>query len=43
VRVLRARGARLSSHVWPGDHSGNYWRAHMGRYLRFYADALARC
>jgi S-formylglutathione hydrolase FrmB len=43
VRALRARGARLTSHVWPGAHEWAYWRAHMARYLRFYADALARC
>ncbi|MEA2410026.1 MAG: hypothetical protein QOC77_587 [Thermoleophilaceae bacterium] len=43
VRSLRAKGAALQSHVWPGAHSGSYWRAHMARYLRFYADALARC
>jgi S-formylglutathione hydrolase FrmB len=43
VRALKARGARLTSRIWPGDHSGEYWRAHIGRYLRFYADALARC
>jgi poly(3-hydroxybutyrate) depolymerase len=43
VRELERRGARLESHVWPGAHSGSYWRAHMARYLRFYADALARC
>jgi S-formylglutathione hydrolase FrmB len=43
VRALRARGARLSSHVWRGGHTGKYWRAHIARYLRFYARALARC
>src|SRR4051812_3091372 len=43
VRALRARGAKLSSHGWPGAHTGKYWRAHMARYLRFYARALARC
>jgi S-formylglutathione hydrolase FrmB len=43
VHALRGRGARLSSHVWPGAHTGKYWRAHMARYLRFYARALARC
>ena len=43
VSALKARGARVSSHIWPGDHSWNYWRAHMARYLRFYADALASC
>jgi poly(3-hydroxybutyrate) depolymerase len=43
VRALKDRGARVQSHVWPGAHTGSYWRAHMARYLRFYADALARC
>jgi S-formylglutathione hydrolase FrmB len=43
VRELKARGARVHSHVWPGAHTGSYWRAHMARYLRFYAEALARC
>src|SRR4051794_13124327 len=43
ARALHDRGARLQSHVWPGAHTGSYWRAHMARYLRFYADALARC
>jgi S-formylglutathione hydrolase FrmB len=28
---------------WPGEHESDYWHAHYGRYLRFYADALARC
>jgi S-formylglutathione hydrolase FrmB len=43
VRALRARGARLTSHVWRGAHTGSYWRSHMARYLRFYARALAKC
>jgi S-formylglutathione hydrolase FrmB len=43
VRALKARGARLTSHVWPGAHTGSYWRRHIARYLRFYARALARC
>src|SRR3954452_13903648 len=43
VRALKARGAHLTSHVWSGAHTGKYWRAHMARYLRFYARALARC
>jgi poly(3-hydroxybutyrate) depolymerase len=42
-RVLKARGARLQTRAWPGAHTGSYWRAHIARYLRFYADALARC
>jgi S-formylglutathione hydrolase FrmB len=41
--ALRARGARLSQHVWPGEHGSAYWRAHIADYLRFYADELARC
>ncbi len=28
---------------WPGQHEGEYWRAHFDEYLRFYADALAGC
>jgi enterochelin esterase-like enzyme len=43
VRALRANGARLTSHVWPGAHNGAYWRAHTASYLRFYARALASC
>jgi enterochelin esterase-like enzyme len=43
LRALRADGATLTSHVWPGAHNGTYWRAHTAAYLRFYADALARC
>jgi enterochelin esterase-like enzyme len=43
VRALRANGARISSHVWPGEHETAYWRAHVARYLSFYADALAHC
>ena len=36
---LRADGADVSFHVWPGGHDGEYWDAHFGDYLRFYADA----
>jgi S-formylglutathione hydrolase FrmB len=43
VRALRSHGARLTSHVWRGAHTGSYWRSHMARYLRFYARALAKC
>lgn len=28
---------------WEGEHEGDYWRAHFGDYLRFYAAALAEC
>lgn len=41
--ALRAGGADLTFHVWPGQHEGDYWRSHMKTYLRFYADALASC
>ena len=41
--ALRADGARVTTQVWPGKHSSTYWRSHMGDYLRFYANALARC
>jgi S-formylglutathione hydrolase FrmB len=39
ARELRARGADVSFHVWPGNHDGTYWDQHFGDYLRFYADA----
>jgi S-formylglutathione hydrolase FrmB len=41
--VLKQRGANLVSRIWPGAHEGAYWHAHIARYLRFYAGALARC
>jgi S-formylglutathione hydrolase FrmB len=41
VAYGRERGIRVR--VWPGEHEGDYWHAHMGAYLRFYARALARC
>jgi poly(3-hydroxybutyrate) depolymerase len=41
---LEKDGAEVSLHEdWRGDHEGDYWRAHFGAYLRFYAAALARC
>jgi S-formylglutathione hydrolase FrmB len=36
---LRAKGEKVSFHVWPGAHTGRYWDAHFAEYLRFYADA----
>jgi hypothetical protein len=36
---LRADGARLAFHVWPGKHGSSYWHRHIGQYLRFYASA----
>ena len=43
VSILRARGVRVTYHVWPGGHTASYWEAHMAEYLRFYASALASC
>src|SRR3954468_19147390 len=43
VGALRAHHARVTSHVWRGEHDGDYWRSHIARYLLFYASALARC
>ena len=43
VSLLRARGADVAYHVWPGAHTTSYWGAHMAEYLRFYAAALAEC
>jgi S-formylglutathione hydrolase FrmB len=40
---LRAAGADVTVRVWPGGHDGEYWRGHYPDYLRFYANALARC
>lgn len=40
---LRRDGQPVRFHVWPGGHDGSYWSAHWASYLRFYADALARC
>jgi len=40
---LRARGARVTLRVWPGEHAFSYWKAHLDAYLRFYAAALGSC
>jgi S-formylglutathione hydrolase FrmB len=40
--LLRRRGP-VVFHVWPGGHTGGYWRSHMRAYLRFYAAALQSC
>jgi S-formylglutathione hydrolase FrmB len=39
--LAAALGIRMRH--WPGGHDDGYWHAHYGRYLRFYADALAAC
>jgi predicted esterase len=36
---LKADGADVTFHVWPGRHDGRYWDAHFAQYLRFYTDA----
>ncbi len=41
--ALRADGAKLSAHSWPGGHETDYWNRHWAAYLRFYANALAHC
>jgi S-formylglutathione hydrolase FrmB len=38
-----AAALQIPMHHWPGAHEGDYWRAHFGSYLRFYAAALAAC
>ena len=46
---FRAGGEALAAALgitlrhWSGAHEGDYWRAHLDRSLRFYADALAAC
>jgi S-formylglutathione hydrolase FrmB len=39
ARELKADGAGVTFHVWPGSHNGRYWDAHFGQYLRFYVDS----
>jgi S-formylglutathione hydrolase FrmB len=43
VGYLRAGGADLSAHSWPGGHDNAYWNRHWAAYLRFYANSLAGC
>lgn len=43
VDALGRGDADLTARVWPGGHDGTYWDAHFPDYLRFYANALARC
>ncbi|MGX6446844.1 alpha/beta hydrolase-fold protein, partial [Patulibacter sp. S7RM1-6] len=43
VAALRGAGERVTVRGWAGGHEGRYWERHMAAYLRFYADALARC
>ncbi len=41
ARELRADGANVSFHIWPGSRNGRYWDAHFANYLRFYAHACS--
>ena len=41
ARELRADGARLTFHIWPGGHGNSYWQPHLGRYFAFYARSCA--
>jgi poly(3-hydroxybutyrate) depolymerase len=43
VRTLVERMRAPRFHPWPGAHEGDYWRAHMDDYVRFYVRALAAC
>lgn len=43
VDHLRADGADVSAHSWPGGHDADYWNRHWPAYLRFYANSLANC
>ncbi len=38
-----AASLRIPLHVWPGGHDSQYWNAHWGDYMRFYATSLAHC
>jgi S-formylglutathione hydrolase FrmB len=41
AKELRADGADVTFHIWPGVHTGQYWDAHFADYLRFYTDACS--
>lgn len=42
--ALEADSAPITTKLsWPGGHDGDYWNAHWGQYLRFYATALDAC
>ncbi|MDO9409988.1 alpha/beta hydrolase family protein [Patulibacter sp.] len=43
ARLLRSRGERVAFSTGPGGHEPRYWQRNMGRYLDFYAGALADC
>lgn len=35
--MIRAAGASVEEHYWPGGHDRPYWRRHLGEYLTFHA------
>jgi S-formylglutathione hydrolase FrmB len=39
AQELKADGANVKFHVWPGMHNSRYWDAHFTQYLRFYVDS----
>ena len=44
ARALQGAGADITVKLTRrGGHDGDYWNAHWGEYMRFYARALARC
>jgi len=38
VDMLEENGIPHEFHIWPGDHSGAYWQAHVADYLAWYAE-----
>jgi len=43
AQLLQRHGRQVTLHVTAGGHDRVYWKRHLDEYLRFYADALARC
>jgi S-formylglutathione hydrolase FrmB len=41
--LLRRHGREVTLRISAGGHDREYWKRHLGAYLGFYADALARC
>lgn len=39
--VAYAHEIHAQLHVWPGGHTGSYWRQHVAQYLRFFADSCS--
>jgi enterochelin esterase-like enzyme len=42
ARVLEQHGADVRFHVLDGAHEGEYWRAHLRRYIEFYSEQFSR-